>query len=110
MPHLTNNRIKRLNVRSHVAIAKFMTNFYQWINTTGRQPTPGAEAFAFAKQMLPLYDWKGPGEIVQEQLSAYGGPQVFVPQSVVPTGIAGIQAGQIFLAQLTANPADPETE
>jgi hypothetical protein len=110
VPHLTNKRVKRLNISAHVALQKFATNFYNWVNTTGRQPTPGAEAFAFAKQMLPLYDWKGPGEIVQEQLRAYGGPQVFIPQSVVPTGIAGIQAGQIFLAELMANPADPNTE
>lgn len=87
----------------HPAFQKFIGKYYQWKNTTGQQPTPGAEAFAFSKEMLPLYDWKGPGEIVLQQFNAFA-PQVFVPQSVLPTGIAGIQAGTVQLAQLLDNP------
>lgn len=87
----------------HPAINKFIGNFYTWVNTTGKQPTPGAEAIAFQTEMLPLQDWKGPGEVVLTQYRAYA-PQVYVPQSTIPTGIAGIQAGQIALAQLMDNP------
>lgn len=89
----------------HPAIKNFFTRgLYGWIDTTGNQPTPGAEASAFAKQMLPIYEWKGPGEVVQKQL--YGtAPQVFVQQAVIPTGIAGIGAGQIWNGGLVDNPA-----
>ncbi len=80
-----------------------LNNFYVWINRTNKQPTPGAEAYAFAKQELPLYEWKGPGEIVRGQFQAFVAPS-YVPQSVVPTGIAGIQAGQMALAGLMNNP------
>lgn len=77
--------------------------FYRWINTTNKQPTPGAEAFAFASFMLPLQDWKGPGEIVRQQLHLTA-PQVYVQQMVIPTGLAGIAAGQVALAALLDNP------
>lgn len=87
----------------HPVFKRAAGKFYNWLNTTGKQPTPGAEAFAFNSEMLPLYDWKGPGEIVQSQFRAFA-PQVFVPQSVIPTGIAGIAAGQVVLGQLMDNP------
>lgn len=77
--------------------------FYRWINRTGKQPTPGAEAMAFASLSLPLQDWKGPGEIVRQQLYLTA-PQVYVQQMVVPTGMAGIAAGQVALASLMDNP------
>lgn len=74
-------------------------SFYLWINTKNRQPTAGAETYAFAQQMLPLLDWKGPGEIVQRNM-VFTNPQVYVLQQIVPTGIAGIAAGQIAAATL----------
>ena len=77
--------------------------FYKWINTTGNQPTPGAEAMAFSTFMLPLQDWKGPGEIVRQQLYLTA-PQVYIQQTPVPTGLAGIQAGRVALAALLDNP------
>lgn len=89
----------------HPAYAQFMGSLYKWLNRTANQPSPGAEAFAFANQMLPLYDWKGPGEIVRSQLYLTA-PQVYITQTVVPTGIAGIAAGQVALAPLMDNPAD----
>ncbi len=87
----------------HPRIAAFLGKFYTWQNTTGNQPTPGAEAYAFSTEMLPLQDWKGPGEIVRQQFM-FTSPQVFVPQSVIPTGIAGIAAGQVAMPQLMDNP------
>lgn len=89
----------------HPAIkAFFIGNPNSWVNQTGNLPTPGAEAFAYAKQMLPLYEWKGPGEVVQKQLHATA-PQSYQLQQVIPTGIAGIGAGQIWNGGLTDNPA-----
>ena len=90
----------------HPAIQKFAGQFYQWINTTVRQPTPGAEAFAFSTEMLPLQDWKGPGEIVRRQF-AITSPPLYVMQMVVPTGIAGIAAGQVVSAPLSDNQSTP---
>lgn len=78
----------------HPAIKKFNDWFYSWIDTTDNQPNPGAEAAAFAKQMLPLQTFDGAGEDVLYQINAYSAP-VYVAQMVVPTGIAGIVAGQI---------------
>jgi hypothetical protein len=87
----------------HYKITSFFRGFIGYINTTGNQPTPGAEAFAYAKQMLPLQEWKGPGEVVLKQ-AFLTAPQVYVAQTVVPTGIAGIGAGQIWNGQLLDNP------
>lgn len=87
----------------HPSYTAFAGAFYKWVNRTNSLPTPGAEAFAFTSEMLPLQDWKGPGEIVRSQLYLTA-PQVYVSQQVVPTGIAGIAAGQIALAALMDNP------
>lgn len=84
---------------------EFTDRFYLWIDTKNRQPTAGAETFAFARQMLPLMDWKGPGEIVQRNM-VITTPQVYVIQQVVPTGIAGIAAGQIAAATLNQSITD----
>jgi hypothetical protein len=89
----------------HPDYTRAQGQFYKWLNTTGKQPTPGAEAFAFSTIMLPLQDWKGPGEIVRKQLYLTA-PQVYVNQMVIPTGIAGITAGQVALAELMDNPYD----
>lgn len=77
------------------AIAKFArAKFYPYIDTTENQPNPGAEAAAFNSLMLPIVEWDGSGEPFMYQL--YGTfPEVYVNQMVVPTGIAGIQAGQV---------------
>lgn len=85
------------------AYKKLQGAFYKWINTTNKQPTPGAEAMAFSTLMLPLQDWKGPGEIVRRQLHLTA-PQVYVQQTVIPTGLAGIAAGQVALHSLLDNP------
>lgn len=55
---------------------------------------------AFAQQMLPLQDWKGTGDLVQRNMQITS-PQLYVTQSVLPTGIAGIAAGQVFNGNLT---------
>ncbi len=73
----------------------FFSGNYLYLNQTGNLPTPGAESYAFAQQMLPLQDWKGPGDIVQRNFQIYS-PQLYVTKSVTPTGIPGIAAGQIF--------------
>lgn len=87
----------------HPKIKAFFTSLYGYVDTSANQNYIGAEAMAFAQQMLPTYEWKGPGEVVQKQIIATA-PQVFVTHSVVPTGIAGIAAGQIWNGQLIDNP------
>lgn len=81
------------------AIHAYFAGTYQYIDTTARQPTPGAAAYAFAQQMLPLLDWKGTGDLVQRNMQITS-PQLYVRQSTLPTGIAGIGAGQIFNGNL----------
>lgn len=78
----------------HTAIKRFNANFYRWVDTTDNQPEPGAEAFAFTSYMLPIIEWDGPGEPVMYQLQAFSKPY-YVPQMTIPTGLAGILAGQI---------------
>lgn len=85
---------------THPAIERFNRWFYSWRDTTDNQPSPGAEAAAFTKQMLPITEWDGSGEPVLGQLSAFA-PQVYVQQMVVPTGLAGIEAGQIAHPELS---------
>jgi len=81
-------------MQMHPAVKKFSGWLYAWRDTAENQPGPGAEAAAFVRQMLPLYEWDGPGEPVLYQIQAFSRPMV-VPQMVIPTGISGIQAGQI---------------
>jgi len=89
----------------HPAIREFFTNAITgYSDTSASQNYIGAEAVAFTRQMLPMTEWKGPGEVVLEQ-SIITAPQVYVTQSVVPTGIAGIAAGQIWNGGLVDNPA-----
>lgn len=88
--------------------AMFIGAIGGYIDTSRNQNYIGAEAMAYAKQMLPMYEWKGPGEVVQRQIIATA-PQVLVTQSVVPTGIAGIQAGQIWNGELIDNPNSGDT-
>lgn len=88
----------------HPAIKEFFTSaLTSYRDTSTRQNYIGAEAMAFDKRLLPFYLDKGPGEIVLKQLYA-GAAQVYVAQSVVPTGIAGIAAGQIWNGIMTDNP------
>lgn len=81
----------------------FTTAITSYRDTSRNQNFIGAEAMAYDKQMLPLYDWKGPGEVVQQQLIAMS-PPVFQAQNVLPTGLAGIGAGQIWNGSLANNP------
>ena len=93
----------------HPAIREFFTNaITSYRDTSANQNFIGAEAMAFERQMLPLYEWKGPGEVVYKQLIA-GQQQVYVQQTVVPTGIAGIGAGQIWNGGLVDNPSASDT-
>lgn len=88
----------------HPAIKEFFTTkITSYRDTSSRQNYIGAEAMAFDRRLLPYYLDKGPGEIVLKQLYA-GAPQVYVAQAVVPTGIAGIAAGQIWNGTMTDNP------
>lgn len=77
----------------------FFSANYLYVNQTDKLPQPGAEAYAFAMQMLPLQDWKGPGDIVQKNMMIYS-PQLYVAKSVSVAGIPGIAAGQVFSGQL----------
>jgi hypothetical protein len=97
-----------MSLTQHPGLKQLMGKFYSWVDTTNHQPTPGAEAFAFNSEMLPLQDWKGNGEIVRRQLYLTA-PQVYQMQNVIPTGLAGIAAGQIYLAGLMDNPYDPDS-
>lgn len=81
------------------AAHSFFAGTYTYINQTGNLPTAGAEAFAFSQQMLPLLDWKGSGDLVQKNMQI-NSRQLYVTQSVVPTGIAGIGAGQTYAGNL----------
>lgn len=88
----------------HPAIKEFFTNALVGYQDTSRnQNYIGAEACAYSRQMLPCFRAKGPGEIVLKQLIATS-PQVYVQQMVVPTGLAGIAAGQIWNGQMFDNP------
>jgi len=88
----------------HPMIKDFFTSaITSYTDTSSNQNFIGAEAAAYDRQMLPLYDWKGPGEVVQQQLIAMT-PPVFQAQQVVPTGIAGIASGQIWNGSLANNP------
>ncbi len=91
----------------HPAIKEFFVNAITGYTDTSRsQNYIGSEAVAFTRRMLPLYEWKGPGEVVRKQALCTA-PQVYVTQTVVPTGIAGIAAGQIWnggLMDSTLNP------
>lgn len=81
----------------------FTTALTSYRDTSRNQNYIGAEAMAYDKQMLPLYEWKGPGEVVQQQLIAME-PPVFQAQQVIPTGLAGIGTGQIWNGGLVNNP------
>lgn len=88
----------------HPMVREFFTSaLTSYRDTSNNQNFIGAEAMAFDKQMLPLYEWKGPGEVVLQQLIAMT-PPVFQAQQVVPTGIAGIASGQIWNGGLANNP------
>ncbi|MDE2019750.1 MAG: hypothetical protein KGJ13_05400 [Patescibacteria group bacterium] len=94
----------------HPTIREFFTSaVVSYRNTQSDQNYIGAEAMAFDRLSLPMQLIKGPGEEVLHQLMGTA-PQVFVTQSVVPTGIAGIAAGQMWNGQLADNPyANGET-
>lgn len=88
----------------HPMVKEFFTSALTSYRDTSRdQNFIGAEAMAYDKQMLPLYEWKGPGEVVLQQLIAMS-PPVFQAQQVVPTGLAGIGSGQIWNGGLANNP------
>ncbi len=89
--------------RNFDLIKKLSYSFYTWLDQTGRQPTPGAEAFAFNDLTLPLYIEKGPGEVVRNQLFLTA-PQYYLAQQVIPTGIAGTAAGTYAVSALMENP------
>jgi len=92
----------------HPAIKDFFSTFYTFRDTSRAQNYIGAEAVAFETEMLPMLEWKGRGEVVLRQLIQTA-PQVFVTHSVVPTGIAGIAAGQIWNGELVDNPNNADT-
>lgn len=77
----------------------FFSANYLYVDRSGKLPTPGAEAYAFAQQMLPLQDWKGPGDIVQRNMQITS-PQLYVAKSTSIAGIPGIAAGQVFAGGL----------
>lgn len=98
---------ERLWDRVHPAIKRFFTTaLVQQLDTSEKQNYIGAEAVSLENQMLPLYALKGPGEVVLHQLITYA-PPVYVQQTVRPTGIAGIGAGQIWNGGLQDNPEGP---
>lgn len=90
------------------AFRKFSAGLYQWADKTENLPNAGAEAAAFIKQSLPIQEWDGSGEPTLYQILAQTAP-VYVTQMVVPTGIAGIAAGQIYNPQLSDVVPPPST-
>lgn len=80
----------------------FTASLYEWANTTQRQPTPGAEAWSFTKQMLPLIDFIGPGEMVQNQFQIYTQP-LYVTKQARVQGIPGIAAASVVSQALMMN-------
>lgn len=89
----------------HPKVKAFFTSAVaSYVDTSARQNYIGAEANAFQTLMLPLYEWKGPGEVVLRQMMM-GAPQVYVQQTPIITGIAGIQSGQSWQAALIDSPA-----
>lgn len=96
---------KRINTGwMHPKVREFFTSaLTPYIDQSSRQNFIGAEAMAFEAQHLPYYLDKGPGEIVRGQLMA-GAAQVMIAQTPLPTGIAGIAAGQIWNGGLVDNP------
>lgn len=91
----------------HPRIREFFTSaLTEYVDTSENQNFIGANAAAYERQMLPILEWKGPGEVVQRQLMA-GAPPVVVQQVVKPTGIAGIAAGQIWNGGLQDNTNGP---
>lgn len=80
----------------------FTTALVQQVDTSQNQNYIGAGAVALENQMLPLYALKGPGEVVLHQLVTYSEP-LYVQQTVKPTGIAGIGAGQVWNGGLQDN-------
>lgn len=89
--------------KMHPAIKRFFTTaLVRQVDTSENQNYIGAEAVALESEMLPLYALKGPGEVVLHQLMNLV-PPVYVQQVVVPTGIAGIGAGQIWNGGLQDN-------
>jgi len=93
----------------HPRIKAFFTSaIAQYADTSERQNYIGARAYAFQTEMLPMQEWKGPGEVVRRQLFQTA-PQVYQTHTPLPTGIAGIQAGQIWNGQLIDNPNASDT-
>lgn len=84
----------------HPKVKAFFTSAVaSYTDTSSRQNYIGAEAYAFQTLMLPLQEWKGPGEVVLRQMMM-GAPPVVVQQTPIITGIPGIAAGQSWQAAL----------
>lgn len=81
----------------------FNTALVGYIDTSNNQNFIGARAAAYDRQMLPLFETKGPGEVVQEQLIAMT-PPVYQVKMVIPTGLNGIATGQIWNGGMSNNP------
>lgn len=93
----------------HPKIREFFTSgVVSYRDTQSNQNYIGAEAMAFDREMLPVNMWKGPGEVVRKQLIQTA-PQVFVQHTPVPTGIPGIQSGQIWNGSMSDNPNGGDT-
>jgi hypothetical protein len=93
----------------HPVLKRFFTSAVTSYHDTSRdQNYIGALALAYDNLMLPLKEWKGPGEVVRKQLIQTA-PQVYQTHTPLPTGIAGIQAGQIWNGQLIDNPNASDT-
>lgn len=73
-------------------------------DTSSRQNYIGAEAIAFTTEMLPIQVIKGRGTVTLKQLLQTA-PQVYVQQTPIQTGIAGVAAGQAWQGVLIDNPA-----
>lgn len=93
----------------HPKIKRFFTSAVaSYTDTSERQNYIGARAYAFDTEMLPMQTIKGPGEVVLRQLIQTA-PQVYQTHTPLPTGIAGIQAGQIWNGELVDNPNAGDT-
>lgn len=92
---------KHVPVDNAGILKRLRGGFNSWIAT--RFPTPGAENQAYTTNLLPLNWFVGGANLVQGQLGL-SQPMVYVQQQSIPTGIAGIVAGQVRVPSLADNP------
>lgn len=84
--------------------ADIFKGIYHW--TRKRQPSPGAQSYAFESLGLVEFTPIGPSITIRRHLNVVQHPQTYINGRAVPTtGIGGLNAGQMALQPLY----DPNT-